>query len=684
MPPLESWLLWSIRAAAALGLSSLTWSGEIGTGYLIAGWSSWLLGFVADARIESQRMLRRLETPAVFALIGFILMDFFIVKSTIFLCVAHFLLLFQAFKVLGPKNRKDCLQILLVGFFQVLASCTLSVDASNAIILLLLIPVGASGLLWHELAREEEITKQLIPAAARARYRRLTAGMCAGALPMVIGLTGIIFVVFPRLTWNVALPGFAGHRSGFTDQVNLAQTGLLANDSRTVLWLGIVNPQERRTWNGYLRGATLSTFDGKQWSTGNPAPGHALMPDRNGVFSIRRATHESPLLHQTVTLLDTSASTLFASGDPLEVIAPLSSLRADASGCLHWNGNWQRPLRYQVISRPYGASPLTPLPMGEGGRSPGEAYLQLPSLPLARVAALARTIGGHQSAYAQAVAIEQYLRTHCAYSNDLGSDATSNPVENFLFTRKRGPCGHFASAMALMLRLEGIPCRVAAGYYKGEWNEHAQQYVIRERDAHAWVEAYFTDRGWVSFDPSPRLSTSAAHWSPWHAMQQYWDYFSFTWNKWIIEYDLHTQVMAFEKIQESSNQISRWEDAWWSRHRRSPDTGSWVAVVTAALRGKKRIFAVLICFASVLIGLIRKSRKGRSISMDPAVRYYQQFLQHMARAGLPKQPAETGQEFAARVIGRWPEREAVVQAVTERYYRRRFGSRWVGDGEGSI
>src|SRR5262249_33974966 len=129
--------------------------------------------------------------------------------------------------------------------------------------------------------------------------------------------------------------------------------------------------------------------------------------------------------------------------------------------------------------------------------------LDLPILPLARIKTFTQQIAGKGSPLVRAKKIEHYLRSHYGYSTDFGNRIVENPVEYFLFDRREGTCGHFASAMALMLRLQGIPSRVVAGYYKGEWNEPAQCVVIRERDAHAWVEAYIPGSGWVSFDPTP-------------------------------------------------------------------------------------------------------------------------------------------------------------------------------------
>jgi transglutaminase superfamily protein len=77
------------------------------------------------------------------------------------------------------------------------------------------------------------------------------------------------------------------------------------------------------------------------------------------------------------------------------------------------------------------------------------------------------------------------------------------PLDGFLFEDRRGYCQQFSGAMALMLRMVGIPARVAAGFSPGSYNRDTKEYRVRDLDAHSWVEVYFTGIGWVPFDPTP-------------------------------------------------------------------------------------------------------------------------------------------------------------------------------------
>jgi hypothetical protein len=83
------------------------------------------------------------------------------------------------------------------------------------------------------------------------------------------------------------------------------------------------------------------------------------------------------------------------------------------------------------------------------------------------------------------------------------------PLEAFLFTDGVGYCQQFSGAMALMLRMDGIPARVAAGFLPGSYDDATHQYVVRAVDAHSWVEVYFAGIGWVPFNPTPSRITAA-------------------------------------------------------------------------------------------------------------------------------------------------------------------------------
>jgi transglutaminase-like putative cysteine protease len=87
---------------------------------------------------------------------------------------------------------------------------------------------------------------------------------------------------------------------------------------------------------------------------------------------------------------------------------------------------------------------------------------------------------------------------------------SSLPLETFLFDRREGYCQQFSGAMALLLRMGGVPARVASGFAPGSLDRERGEFVVRDIDAHSWVEAYFPRIGWVTFDPTPAVAPPRA------------------------------------------------------------------------------------------------------------------------------------------------------------------------------
>jgi len=132
-------------------------------------------------------------------------------------------------------------------------------------------------------------------------------------------------------------------------------------------------------------------------------------------------------------------------------------------------------------------------------------YLQLPDGITQRTADLAEQLGKNTpTTYDYATNVEQYLKTNMTYSEKVAlppydRDAT----DYFLFQSKQGYCEYFSTAMVVLMRLGGVPTREVVGYLPGAKSEDGR-FVSRENQAHAWVEAWFPQYGWVPFDPTPR------------------------------------------------------------------------------------------------------------------------------------------------------------------------------------
>jgi transglutaminase-like putative cysteine protease len=146
----------------------------------------------------------------------------------------------------------------------------------------------------------------------------------------------------------------------------------------------------------------------------------------------------------------------------------------------------------------------SPAPGRTVADDPG-AVRRILASPYAGVYRLARGLArGARTRYDVAARVQSFLRG--GYTYDEHPPARQYPLAAFLFTDRRGYCQQFSGAMALMLRMDGIPARVAAGFRGGQ-PDHGR-YRLRAVDAHSWVEVFFAGLGWVAFDPTPPRSAS--------------------------------------------------------------------------------------------------------------------------------------------------------------------------------
>ncbi|MDH5019953.1 transglutaminase domain-containing protein [Halobacterium rubrum] len=113
-----------------------------------------------------------------------------------------------------------------------------------------------------------------------------------------------------------------------------------------------------------------------------------------------------------------------------------------------------------------------------------------------------RVVGDADNRYDAAKAIERYLEAEKAYSLRDAPETGDSAADEFLFEHDVGYCENYATTMTVMLRSQGVPARYVAGYTSGE-RVGDDQYLVRGADAHAWVEVFFEDYGWVRFDPTP-------------------------------------------------------------------------------------------------------------------------------------------------------------------------------------
>ena len=164
---------------------------------------------------------------------------------------------------------------------------------------------------------------------------------------------------------------------------------------------------------------------------------------------------------------------------------------------------------------------------------------------------------GQGSAAERARRLEDHLTEEYTYTLNFVGRSTENPIEDFLFRYRSGQCEYFASAMVLMLRSQGVPARLVTGFLGGEYNPFEGYYIVRENNAHAWVEAYLPGEGWRIFDPTPPAGRPGeANEGGLLLARQAWDFVLFRWDRYILTFGLYDQLRIFSGLREM------WTDFW--------------------------------------------------------------------------------------------------------------------------
>jgi protein-glutamine gamma-glutamyltransferase len=161
-------------------------------------------------------------------------------------------------------------------------------------------------------------------------------------------------------------------------------------------------------------------------------------------------------------------------------------------------------LGYRVEFPLYGdpGAPMA-LPAADPGGEPAPARRLLRTSRYARTYALAQRLRRESATQEDLVqAVLRYLRGDAFSYTETPPPAAEN-LDGFLFDAKSGYCQQYSGAMALLLRMAGVPARVSTGFSTGVLDRDSGEYVVRDLDAHSWVEVWYAGYGWVTMDPTP-------------------------------------------------------------------------------------------------------------------------------------------------------------------------------------
>ncbi|MDH4135543.1 MAG: DUF3488 and transglutaminase-like domain-containing protein [Anaerolineae bacterium] len=282
-------------------------------------------------------------------------------------------------------------------------------------------------------------------------------------------------------------------------------------------------------------------------------------------------------------------------------------------------------------------------------------YLQLPPTLPNRVRALAEdTTKDHDNPFDKVTALERYLRTIRYYQLISAPPRGQDGVDYFLFDSRQGYCDYYASALAVMARAVGIPARLVSGYTRGEYQSISDVYLVRELDAHTWVEIYFPHYGWVEFEPTA------------------------------------SQPLITRPEPESSEDlaIDDFEAARRRQEREEKEVDAEIAPETVGIpiigTGPRSMVLwggalVLLLIAGVVVSWYLWTREPRN--SNPMECIYEKMARYAQLIGIGWSAHQTPYEYAAALVEALPQGRAPIVQITDFYVKERFSSEGTDEGE---
>jgi len=625
----------------------------------------------------------RALTFLTFGFAAFYILDFTLISGSFVPATVHLVLFSMVVKLFSVRRDRDRLYLAILAFLAVLAAAVLTVDTVFLVAFCFFLLLAVCSFVAFEMKRSAARAQ---PSRRPVSDRMVVRPLSTAAIALVCGIIAIgsvLFFVLPRLSTGY-LSAYAPRNelvSGFSDNVRLGQIGEIKQSDSLVMHVQIEG-DTKGAYDLKWRGIALDTFDGSNWK--NTQDAYVLQPASDNSFDLRGLTHvptrQPRIIRYRVLMEPIGANVFFLAPVALQLAGPYKGISINESAAV-FNAFSERP-----ITDYHGVSDVSQAPAGSVRIATGEVpqqadrYLQLPNVnPQIRQLAT-RVTASAPTPYDKAAAIEHYLLTNYSYSLQQTRGGGRDPLSYFLLERKQGHCEYFASAMAVMLRTIGVPSRVVNGFRGGEFNPLTGSYIVRARDAHSWVEAYFPGEGWISFDPTPPDPKPAT--GTWTRAQMYVDAMREFWREWIINYDFGHQATLAATTTAQSRQLYRDATRWMQTHydRLLARTRSVQTHTTAA----PKTTGVVVGLFAALIALALNSRRlfrawqMRRLAHSPqrapqiaAALWYSRMSRSLERYGYRKSPSQTPSEFV-HVITDYALRHRVAE-FTRRYERARFG-----------
>jgi transglutaminase-like putative cysteine protease len=523
------------------------------------------------------------------------------------------LLILLAIKLLTDKRFRDYMQIYLIVLFLLTGSALLSLDIEFLFYLIALTFLVSVAMVLLTYCSQDSTLEMPAPSVR-------TIVLKSSLIPLLaIPMTLFMFIILPRTSYPLfySLQRGSGAHTGFSDTVSLGNVSDIQEDPAVVLRAHMERVDENSL---YWRGIVLDTFDGISWQSM-----HKELPDNHSPLLL-----SGKRIPQTIYLEPYGNKYLFALDKPSSISLRYVSRYRDLTHSFPFI--LSKRIRYETLSA------LSDV-FGER-EIDRSVYLQLPEGRLARTKELARSL----SRTTQEDTIQEMLNflRNGAYRYSLQNlPLSNNPLEDFLFNHKYGNCEYFASAMAVMLRMAGIPSRVVGGYRGGYYNDAGEYYLVPQKNAHVWVEAYLESGKWKRFDPTPagiEHFVSFTRRDIFFKVRFFLDTINYYWNALVINYDFAKQMTLLQKL-------------------RSFKRPKFHFSLSKEQMVRYSAGLLVFVFSALMIYLVTSKRRA------PEEKLLEAFTRKMGKYGYRKALSEGLEEFVSRI------EEAPLQERAHRFVR---------------
>jgi transglutaminase-like putative cysteine protease len=625
----------------------------------------------------------------ILAFVGVTFLQILTTDESIISAAIRFVLLLTTVKLFGRFAERDDLQIYALSFLLFASATAVNEGVTYGILFGLYTVAGTFSMALFHLKIEVEDHSGL-RGSNRMPFDRQYM-MVLGAISVMIFMASLaIFFVFPRVGMGFFVTQSREQTSvtGFSESVELGSHGKIRDNPEVVMRVEFPDGRPSDYETIHWRTMTFDSYDGNRWSQ-TIADSEKRLPSRDDRYLLQKVQPEwrkgfsrdaapmpleiylEPIGTNLLPRLWPTGTVAFGNSELDVPWNPNSGdVTIDAYGDLRHTFKSEVGVPYTItaLGKPdpdtLRLQEFTPDHIG-----PDSRYLQRPVLS-SRFKSLVDDLTGDLAApYAKAEVISTYLQDNYQYTTDLPEVDDSQPIEDFVFETQRGHCEYFATTAVLMLRKSGVPARLVNGFLGGRWNNVGDYLSVRQGDAHSWAEIYVPNFGWTPIDPTPAadvLPTQPSAVEQWY--RDVYDAARLNWMKWVIEYDLASQI---ELVKDAGRFLAPKSDAFDTDDQNSTENSSTGWIDTRSLMvGVAVVVGVL-----ALIWLVRRllRHRGRTLAV---------LFSKLERAGkaahIERAPDEGPGAYLGRLSSAFPQASSELAAFRQRYLAVRFGGRSPG------